>query len=225
MSNFPPQPPSPYANAPYGNPQGFGNFQGQGQPTKTSVMAVLSLVFSLVVCVPFLGLLGMMFGIIGLVNTGKPGVSGRPLAVAGLLIGALVSIAWIAAAVWAVRTGVVFIEYASAANGTLTAISTGDTAAARKYFAPQITDTQITEISEKIKGLGQFKEIRSPQFDYNPAVSQYTRLSAIGVFAGNPAVPITIEVGKDDSGNIKIFKFDIQTTAPPVVPNPSAPPR
>ena len=60
-----------------------------GMQPKTSGMAIASLVCGILFCVPFSGLLAIIFGIIGITQT-KPGMQkGRGMAIAGTVLGSL----------------------------------------------------------------------------------------------------------------------------------------
>lgn len=64
---------------------------------RTSGAAIASLVCGLLGCVPFLtGLLAIILGIVGLKKTRDPMVTGRGLAIAGLVLGCLSFVGWIA---------------------------------------------------------------------------------------------------------------------------------
>ncbi|MGB8989258.1 MAG: DUF4190 domain-containing protein, partial [Candidatus Sulfotelmatobacter sp.] len=66
--------------------------------TKTSGAAVCSLVCGLVMCIPGLtGLVAVITEIIGIAETGKPGVKGRGMAIAGLILGIISLAGWGAA--------------------------------------------------------------------------------------------------------------------------------
>jgi hypothetical protein len=84
----------------YPPPQGpmYPPPQAYPQPIspRTSGLAIASLVFSLLGCCPGAGLLGFLLGIGAMSSTKRPGVSGRGLAIAGMLIGLVATIAWIA---------------------------------------------------------------------------------------------------------------------------------
>jgi hypothetical protein len=81
---------NPYAGADM--QQGF-----YPEPDRTSIAAVLSLVCSLVCCIPGLGVLGTVLGVFGLIGIGRSNgrVGGKGLAIAGIIIGLLVSALWI----------------------------------------------------------------------------------------------------------------------------------
>lgn len=98
--NYPPPPPqgSPQYGTPGGYPPpGAGAPVGYGMaPTgRTSGMAIASLVCGLLLCIPVVSqLLAILFGFLGLKDTGKPGVSGKGLAIAGLILGLLGLLGW-----------------------------------------------------------------------------------------------------------------------------------
>ncbi|MET8577955.1 DUF4190 domain-containing protein [Streptomyces sp. NPDC005012] len=85
----PPVPPAPYgAAAPYGAPQGvpYGGFAPQ---PPVSGLAVTSLVFGVLCCVP---LFGVVFGVAALVRMRKQPQRGKGLAIAGIALSAVGSV-------------------------------------------------------------------------------------------------------------------------------------
>jgi hypothetical protein len=66
-------------------------------PERTSALAVASLVLSLICCIPGLGLLGAGLGVGSIISIGgsRGRVGGKGLAIAGILIGMLVTFAWV----------------------------------------------------------------------------------------------------------------------------------
>jgi hypothetical protein len=63
--------------------------------TRMSKASLFSLIFGILGCIPFLtGALAMLLGLIGFVKTGKPGVSGRWMAVIGGLLGTASVVVW-----------------------------------------------------------------------------------------------------------------------------------
>ena len=90
MTQFPP--PQPV----YPQPPMQSN-QPNWQPQRpASGLAVAGFVCSLIMCIPGLGLLGAIFSFAGLFATGASGKRGRGLAIAGLIIGLVVTGGWIA---------------------------------------------------------------------------------------------------------------------------------
>ena len=82
---------------PYANDGMSGGYDEYAGPERTSALAVLSLILSLACCIPGLGLLGAGLGVGALIGiSGSRGrVGGKGLAVAGIIVGILVSVAWV----------------------------------------------------------------------------------------------------------------------------------
>lgn len=70
---------------------GYPQPYGYPQPRNTNGFAIAALVCSLVgILLAFIGpVLGVVFGIVGLRQTARPGEAGRGLAIAGIVIGAV----------------------------------------------------------------------------------------------------------------------------------------
>ncbi|RNC82609.1 MAG: DUF4190 domain-containing protein [Phycisphaera sp.] len=83
----------------------FQDYRDDGPP-KTSVLAILSLVCSLVCFIPGLSAIGALLGVFGLIRiTSSNGrIRGTGLAIAGIAIGVIVSLIWIGGAI-AVQQG------------------------------------------------------------------------------------------------------------------------
>ena len=103
MSTPPPPPPSGPGG--FQTPPGYQAYSGQPmQNNSNSGMAIASLVLSLVGIIPCFwgfqipGLLGMIFGFVGLSQTKDNARRGRGMAIAGLVIGIILVL--IAVAVW-----------------------------------------------------------------------------------------------------------------------------
>lgn len=122
----PPPPPPPFGatDSGYGAPSApgvppgytaFGDAGAYQAPAGRSGMAVASLVLSLVGLIPFFwllqipGLLGMIFGFVGLAQTKNGQRSGRGLAIAGTVVGTILVI--IAIVVLVVFFGIKGCEY------------------------------------------------------------------------------------------------------------------
>ena len=83
----------PMSQNPYADP-GADVFP---EAERTSVMAILSLICSLICCIPGLGLLGVVLGVFSLIGIGgsRGRVGGKGLAISGIVLGLLVSVIWI----------------------------------------------------------------------------------------------------------------------------------
>ncbi len=89
---------NPYANPfPQQYAQPYPAGYGTGVPARTSAMAVLSLVCSLICCIPGFSVLGVLFGGLSLLAIGMSGgkVKGVGLAISGLIIGIVLTVVWV----------------------------------------------------------------------------------------------------------------------------------
>src|SRR5262249_12892835 len=124
---------------------GGGGGQYPGEPTgyveqRTSVMAVLSLVFALICFIPGFALLGALFGVASLVAISRSGdrLTGRGLAVAGLILSFIVLAVQIGIVLGAGKLWSVFKkEMIEPTNQAMVDIDQGNFAAARKVLAPE----------------------------------------------------------------------------------------
>ena len=88
-------PPTPYQQPP--TPPTPGGSYTMPPQRKTSAAAVISLVCGILGCLPFLtGLMAVIFGVVGMRATSDSRLSGRSLAVIGLVLGVLSLAAWLA---------------------------------------------------------------------------------------------------------------------------------
>jgi hypothetical protein len=96
MSQYPP-PGGPPMYPPNVPPGGFGP-PGYSLPSqsRTSAVAIVSLICGLVLCFPVItGLIAIITGIIGIGQTSNPAYKGRGMAIAGLLLGVVNCVAWL----------------------------------------------------------------------------------------------------------------------------------
>lgn len=114
---------------------------------RTSIMAVVSFVCSLICCIPILtGMLGAFLGVIALflIGNSKGRLKGRGLAFAGVALGLLSSLAWIGLAMGMVRFLGGTVNHGTTA---FEAIDAGEVDDARAVFMPSldqsISDEQI----------------------------------------------------------------------------------
>lgn len=131
-------------------------------PSRLSTSALLSFIFGILGCIPFVtGILAFFLGIVGLVTTGKPGVRGRWMAVVGIIL-AIVSIgAWSAAALggWSLFNLGAKVVAAVQAPGHATrdfirAVDSGDDAAAKDLCV--MNDAEFAAAKTLIKAQGGF---------------------------------------------------------------------
>lgn len=158
--------PDPMAeNNPYANDA--DSFHDHDGPQRTSALAVVSLVMSLICCIPGLGLLGAALGVVALLGIGRSRgrVGGKGMALAGIIVGVLMTVAWISFAATAVSGLKKAAEqFYAPLNQMMTEIEAGDYNAARTAFpgAPiaSATDEQFEAFRAAYQAeLGSFDSI------------------------------------------------------------------
>lgn len=145
----------------------FGQSEGiYDGPPRTSALAVTSLVLSLICCIPGLGVLGAGLGVGALIGIGGSNgrVGGRGLAVAGIIIGALVSLAWVGVVLSAQQVmGQASQVLYGTTHSMMTEIEAGDYNAARGRMvgtAANATDEQFDAFRDAYRSAyGSFREI------------------------------------------------------------------
>lgn len=140
----------PMSQNPYADP-GADVFP---EAERTSVMAILSLVCSIICCIPGLGVLGVLLGVFSLIGIGGSGgrVRGKGLAIAGIILGLLATTLWV---------GMYMLVSADAKQSTkywqfVEALERDDTAAARGWLLADtdalLSDQQLASWSDAIEG-------------------------------------------------------------------------
>lgn len=88
-------------NDPYATTADFNEHYADSGPPRTSVLAILSLVCSLICFIPGLSAIGSLLGVFALlgISASKGRVKGTGLAIAGIAVGLIVSLLWIGGAV------------------------------------------------------------------------------------------------------------------------------
>lgn len=168
MANNPYAQPAPADGAEFGLPM---------EPARTSVLAVLSLIASLLCCVPSLGLLGVLLGVVAIIFiTGSKGrLGGMGLAIAGVVIGLLVSAVWLLLAFGAI-TG--FKEFSKTPD-VLAAAQQRDLAAVHATLS---ADAQAVVTDELLETFASRVEAEHGSFvgtmeSIGDAITAYTSLS------------------------------------------------
>ncbi|MEM8756309.1 MAG: hypothetical protein AAGF47_00825 [Planctomycetota bacterium] len=129
---------NPYAAHPEPPPASDFGSDFPSEPARTSVLAILSLLFSLVCFIPGLSTLGSVLGVFAIIGIAKSRgrVKGTGLAVAGVVVGLLVTVLWIGLAI---GTSQALQQYAGL--GVVVAkIQDGDEAAVRSELAQATRD-------------------------------------------------------------------------------------
>jgi hypothetical protein len=201
---------------------GFGQYPGEpggAYEQRTSVMAILSLVFALICFIPGLAVLGALFGIASLVAISRSGerLTGRGLAIAGLIISMIVLAVWVGGGIGISKFwGFFHQNFVIPYNQTMTAIESGDNTGARKNLSAQaaqrITDADLDAFRAQYQAeLGHFQGVPDTPMSF---FQGYTDLGQqMQQFQGrNDAFPMP---GKFDNGmSLVVFQFDPQGPAP-----------
>lgn len=147
-------------------PSAYSPFPGEPMgEQKTSIMAIVSLVCSLICLVPGLSIIGVVLGIIALLmiasSNGK--LAGRGLAIAGLIVGLIVSAIWITILIGAMQVSKAMTgEFTVPLSQLMTDIDSRDFAKARKSLTPAaaaaVTDEDFTRFADAYSAeLGKFQ--------------------------------------------------------------------
>jgi hypothetical protein len=137
------------------------------EPPRTSVLAIVALILSLICLIPGFGTLGVILGVISLLLiSGSQGrVSGTGLAVTAIVLGLLVSVVQVGIVVGVNQfVGVARNKLFLPVNQSFAAFDAGDVAAARKVLTPaanlKVSDEQFTAFRAAYQAeLGAFKGI------------------------------------------------------------------
>jgi hypothetical protein len=142
-------------------------WEGGAAEQKTSVMAVTALVLSLICFIPGLSVLAIILGIAALLVISRSGgrVRGSGLAIAGLIIGLLVSVGWVTAAIGMAQVTKMFTgQLVAPAATSLKALESGDLPGARQIFSTSanasISDDSLTAFKDAYTAeLGKFQGV------------------------------------------------------------------
>ncbi|MFN0131006.1 MAG: DUF4190 domain-containing protein [Phycisphaerales bacterium] len=126
-------------------------------PARLSALAVSSLVFSLICCIPGFGLIGAILGGAGIIRiSGSRGrLSGRTLAFFGVVLGLLASVLWMALFVGAQRAGAAYMrEVVQPMLTAARAVEAKDFGPVRHLLDPKLaatlTDQDINTFRERL---------------------------------------------------------------------------
>jgi hypothetical protein len=124
---------------------------------RTSIAAVVSLVCGILGCIPFFpGFAAVLLGIVGIAKTGSPRVTGRWMAIVGLLLG-LMSVG-----VWTLGGFGMYAAYqlvATPATELTRDLSEGKIEEALALTVPGTDRATLEAASEKIKPWGAFQSL------------------------------------------------------------------
>jgi len=137
----------------------------------TSATAIASLVCGLLGCVPFLtGLAALVLGVVGIKKTKEPMVTGRGMAVAGLILGCLSLVGWSLFAA-ALVSGFSFLQTAGpaqlAGERFTRDLSEGKIGAALAASVEGMDREKLVAFSNRIKPWGELQNFGINSYAYN----------------------------------------------------------
>jgi hypothetical protein len=163
----------------YGGPAGQSS-DGIVVPARTSILAVSSLVFSLVCCIPGTGAIAAALGGGALVQIGRSEgrLTGKALAIVGLVLGMITSVIWIGGALGA---SAMWNGLRMAVEPAIASVQSSDVTKVKSLLTTQAAaaagDAQIHKFSAEVNDkLGKFQGITASLID---VVSFYSSLSSI----------------------------------------------
>lgn len=208
-------------NDPYAQ-DGYGF---DGEPQRTSAMAVTSLVTSLGCCIPGVGLLAAMLGVLalGLIGQSRGRLSGRGPAVVGIILGLIGTVLWGAITVGVLQASTFYTkQMAPVAERALLAAAAGDMTALQAELTPDagadLDPAHVRFFIETIEA--EQGAIQSIETDFGTTIEAFERIygnmqqppqggtvssSSKGDFA---PVPVTLRCANGDVLAWPIFDAD-----------------
>jgi len=204
MSQVPPAIPPEYPGFAHQNyPQNYS----LPSVARTSGAAVCSLVCGLVICFPVASVVAVITGIIGVVETAKPTMKGRGMAIAGLILG-IFSLSAQAA------VGVGFYEIIRAshpqrviARNFINDLAAGRIDACAAVATAKLTPDQIAAASKTMQPWGTLQDVRVLVLAFSSTNGNFAGVaSGVCKFAGAQH-GFTMMLVRDPSGQIKVDSF------------------
>lgn len=149
------------------DPRGFDAEPDILEPERASLLAIMALVFGIICFIPFLGVLGIVFGIAGLIviNRSRGRLAGTGMAIAGLILGLLFTALWGAIAIGMSQAlGYVVREIVKPTGQFVQAVDQKDYVTARQVLDANAqtlaTDEAFAQFGDPVRSeLGAFKGI------------------------------------------------------------------
>lgn len=213
MSQYPPNPQYP-GNYPPPPPPGMPVGPGAAPypAAKTSGAAITALIMGLLLCIPFLtGLGGVIFGAVGLSSTKDPRVTGRGMAITGIVLGLLNIVLWVlfggAAYQWWRGTEI----QREAAKAFVQELTDGKVADAQKRCDPKyLKASDLQNISGQLRNLGTLQSVTVVGVEQNVNAGTGNRIVVAGG-AQYATRQVSIQIIFEKQGNDwKIVGYNFQ---------------
>lgn len=152
---------------------------------KTSIAAVFSLVFGILLCLPGSGLLAAILGVVGISATKNNQRGGRGMAIAGLLLGLLGIVGW------GVFGSIFYLGYSKVVKDTkptrdqfIHALADRQVDAAQALCTADVSHEELQKISDRLQSAGALQDITGAGFNINKTNGQsITQVVAVATFA------------------------------------------
>jgi len=140
-------------------PQGYPG--GAAQPPRSNGLAITALIMGILSCIPGVGLLAILFGLLGMGKAKDPRVGGKGLAMVGLLLGLLGTIGWAYAGYkgyqgWQLVKGMI-----EPAAGFIQGMTENDIPKAKSYTTNNVSEAEIRAAGETMKSMGKYKNMQA----------------------------------------------------------------
>lgn len=172
------------------------------EPSRISILAVLSLVCAVICCIPGLGILAFILGVAALagINRSQGRVTGKALAGVGIALGVLATVVWIALAIgfaqgWRTYT----TQIVGGTSQMMQTISDGDIAGVRTHLLAtadaDVTDEEIAAFAAIIRR--DFGEYIDAPTGFSDMMEGFAQAYGGGNVGGNgrnqdPAIPVAV---------------------------------
>jgi hypothetical protein len=185
------------------------------RPQRVSALAVSSLVFGILCCIPGLGLIAVILGAAGLIQIRDPEkrLSGKSLAIVGIILGGLGTLGWVVTAGGALQ----FMNSLRVYGSVVESLQDGKYADVRSHLSPSansgVNDARLKEVASTITAeWGHYRSMPKGLFEWmNGYTSQAEAVNKAVAAAGVAApggsllpLPITFDQGK----TIAVFILD-----------------
>lgn len=176
--------------------------------------AIAALVCGLLLCIPFLtGLLGVIFGAVGLKNAREPGRGGRGLALAGLILGLVNLIGWAASTPATIRWISTLSQQVTAQNDTAKAfikdLASADVVSAKKKCHSTMKSADLLKSVVVVKTWGAYQDATVSGFNAHRGTGgDRWIVEGTAKFAKGDH-PFKIQFGLE-GGEWKIVEYDIK---------------
>lgn len=173
------------------------------QESRTSVLAILSLVCSLVCVIPFLGLLGAILGIAAMfgISRSQGMLRGNGMAVTGIVVGLLVTVIWLGIGIGLAQfNGALGKRFMVPVSSVVHALEADDFKTARGCFDKSlnaaVTDEQMTAFVASYQvELGHFKSMPQSLMEVLTAYSQVPAMQNYQGGKGEIPLPANFDKG------------------------------